>query len=105
MDEQQERELLRRAIGRYGQTHQILKCVEELSELQKELCKLTELSLTGAGVNHPEEAGRARARVTEETADVMITIRQLGMMLDNEPAVEAARQGKLERLRVRLSHR
>ena len=51
---------------------QIIVCIEELSELQKELCKLLR-----------DEKGSANfEKVVEEIADVLIMIEQVKMMLD-----------------------
>ncbi len=54
-------ELLKRAINKYGEGNQIVVAIEEMSELQKELCK----TLRGED-NYPH--------VVEELADVYIIL-------------------------------
>ena len=54
-------DLLKRAINKYGEGNQIIVAIEELSELQKELCK----TLRGED-NYPH--------VVEELADVYIML-------------------------------
>lgn len=97
--------LYRHAIRRYGETHQIMKAIEELNELAVELSKLVELHLTGEAVNNTALAGRARALITGEMADVSITMEQLTLMLGNDQALEVTRTNKLQRLAARLAEK
>lgn len=84
-----ENEVLRRAVEVFGLEKQIIKCVEELSELQKELCKV---SLGQGKIEN----------VVEEVADVEIMIKQikLGLLLHSE--VEGVKAQKLLRLEENL---
>lgn len=84
-----EHEVLQTAIRHYGPKHQILKAMEELSELQKELAKFL-----GGDRNFD--------RIAEETADVGIMLDQLGLIFENREMVEVWREKKLERLVQRM---
>ena len=59
---------LEEIIKYFGKEKQIIKCVEELSELQKELCK----SVNGKG---------NLDNIIEEIADVEIMLKQLKIIL------------------------
>ena len=66
--------------------------LEEMSELQKEICKLWR------GKDN-------RDAIAEEVADVEIMLDQLKLMLDIPYEVEQHRQNKLQRLRERLEEK
>lgn len=78
-----------KAIEKYGAIHQIIKAVEEMSELTKELCKYLDIK---PDVDH----------IAEEIADVEITIAQLKVILHCEEQVEDWRLKKVERLEERI---
>ena len=81
--------LLVAAIKTYGKEAQTKMVLEEMSELQKEICK----------------AWRGRdniGNIAEEIADVEIMLDQLKLMLDIEEEVGQYRQEKLRRLEQRL---
>lgn len=82
-------ELYRRAIETYGVRNQWAVAVEELSELQKEVCKM----LRGDG---------NMAHLAEEIADAKIMIEQLILIFDVKEMVEECRRQKLDRLQRRL---
>lgn len=73
----------------YGIDAQVIKAVEELAELQKELCKFL---LDDGNMEH----------ITEEIADVEIMIEQLKLIFENEKAVELIKKAKIKRLSDRL---
>lgn len=84
--------ILERAIKTYGKAGQLTKAIEEMSELQKELCKaITE----GTDAN-------ARIRIDQEMADVEIMLEQLKIIFDNRKMVDAWRLEKLLRLKDRM---
>lgn len=61
-------------LGRYGKDKQLVVAIEELSELQKELCKALR--------NKPD-----REHIIEETADVLImvaNVREIFQIRDDE---------------------
>jgi hypothetical protein len=83
------REILIKAIYTYGAEKQIIKAIEEMSELEQTLCK----HLLGCGnLDH----------IDEEMADVMIMLEQLTMIFGNDDDIVAWEQSKLERLEKRL---
>ena len=75
-------------IDRLGERNQIVKCVEELSELQQVLCKL--LSADDGGVTLD--------KVIEEMADVEIMLNQIKIILDiPESDIETMKNYKIMR--------
>lgn len=86
-----ESEVLRRALGTYGSVLQIVVTMEEMSELQKELCK----NLRGRGsIEH----------IAEEIADVEIMLEQMKMLFCCAEDVRSVRKRKVERLKERLDN-
>ncbi len=77
------------AVKTYGKESQLIVAIEELSELIKELTK----HLRGENnVDH----------ISEEMADVLIMLEQLGIIFNNPDDVFSWRDKKLKRLRERL---
>ena len=86
-------EVMAQAIKHFGRYHQIVKAVEEMSELQKELCK-----------NHLEIGAMACVDdVSQEMADVEIMLEQLKMIFGNRELVEDWKELKLTRLESKLT--
>lgn len=85
-----ESQILRDALAVYGDKNQKIVAIEEMAELQKELCKT--LRLAG---NHNHLA--------EEIADVQIMLEQMIMLYDCRADVVHWRREKLERLKERMS--
>ena len=84
--------VIRQVIDVKGHKHQTIVAIEELSELQKELCK----ALRGRD-NHKE--------ILEETADVMICLLQIREMYNiREDELQKEINEKLRRLEERLNH-
>ena len=73
----------------YGIDAQVTKAVEELAELQKELCKFL---LDDSNIKN----------IAEETADVKIMIDQIELMLEIKEEVKAFKKAKIKRLSDRL---
>ncbi len=84
-----EAEVLQRALDTYGSTMQIVVMMEEMSELQKELCKY----LRGRG---------SFEHIAEEIADVEIMLEQMKMLFCCTDDVRNERRRKVERLKGRL---
>ncbi len=84
-----ESEVLQRALDTYGSRAQVVMVFEEMSELQKELCKY----LRGRG---------SFEHIAEEIADVEIMIEQMKMLFFCANDVRDWRRRKVERLKVRL---
>lgn len=77
------------ALTHYGIVSQRIKCIEEMSELTKELCK----DAIGDGDKH---------RIADEIADVLITVRQMIAYYKLDDIVESRVLYKLDRLAHRL---
>lgn len=73
----------------YGIDAQITKAIEELSELQKELCKFI------------LDDGKLE-NIIEEVADVKIMIEQIELIFGISKAVKAVKKDKIQRLSDRL---
>lgn len=85
------KDLYQRVIDTYGTGSQLMVAVEELSELQKEICKAFRGKLN-------------EQNLIEEIADVEIMIEQVKMIYDlNDDEIEAEKQVKLWRLSERLN--
>lgn len=83
-------EIMRQAIRTYGADAQEKMLLEEMSELQKEICK------------HWRGRDNTRA-IAEEIADVEIMLDQMKMIFGNESLVTIFREQKLLRLRDRIT--
>ena len=81
--------IFRTALETWGADAQTLMVFEEMSELQKELCKYAR------GRSNIEE-------IAEEIADVQIMLEQMIIFHKCEKAVEEYRRSKIERLKIRL---
>lgn len=73
------------ALNKFGRTTQLIVSIEEMSELQKELCKL----FRGIGNMN---------NIIEETADSEIMIEQVKDIFHIEDSVKSMRERKLSRL-------
>ena len=83
------KELYRRAIDTYGPDAQTRMVMEEMAELQKELCKYSR------GADN-------LASIAEEIADVEIMLEQMMVLHDCESLVAGYKRYKLDRLEERL---
>lgn len=79
------------AITKYSQMNQIIKAVEEMSELTKELCKLL--------VNDSKYSIEG---IAEEIADVTIMVEQLRLIFDINDEVCTMMDSKIRRLENRI---
>lgn len=86
-----EEEVLQEALDTYGSAMQIVVMMEEMSELQKELCKY----LRGRG---------SFEHIAEEIADVEIMLEQMKMLFCCTDEVRNERRRKVERLKERLDN-
>lgn len=81
--------VLRRVLDTYGSWAQVMMVFEEMSELQKELCKY----LRGRG---------SFEHIAEEIADVEIMLEQMKLLFYCADDVRDWRRRKVERLKARL---
>ncbi len=84
------KEKLQAIIAQYGTRLQIVQAIEELSELQKVLCK--HLKST-----NPTDI----TDITEEMADVQVMLDQLRIIFNNEDQVESNIDFKIKRTHQR----
>lgn len=83
------RYILEQAIRRNGVEMQLNVCIEELSELIKELCKF--------------KRGKGKMlNIAEEMADVRIILRELELIFGNKQEVAAWEKIKIDRLQAML---
>ena len=89
MDNKNEINIFEQAIKTYWEEAQVKMVLEEVAELQKEICKLWR--------------GRDNIQaIAEEVADVEIMLDQLKLILDIEEDVQRFREKKITRLKERL---
>jgi NTP pyrophosphatase (non-canonical NTP hydrolase) len=86
-----ENQILSLAIRLFGQQKQRIVAIEEMSELQKALCKF-ERKQTNENINS----------IAEEIADVEIMIKQLKIMFGIDDQVEEIKDYKIKRLENRV---
>ena len=86
-----ETETFRAAIKKYGESHQLIVLFEEMSELQKSVCK---------SIRYNRKS--FEDSIAEELADVEIMLEQLKIILDIDDDVEGWRLDKVCRLQERL---
>lgn len=82
-------QIVNAAVDTFGESSQVVVAIEEMSELQKELCKLLR------GEYHIDD-------MAEEMADVEIMLAQLKVIFANDINVERWKAKKLERLVKRI---
>ncbi|MGU9539616.1 hypothetical protein ACQX0N_11690 [Clostridium tepidum] len=83
------KEIYKKAISKYGLYAQIDMVFEEMSELQKELCKF--------------KRGKSNiSNIAEEIADVKIMLEQMALAFDIEDKVELQKDLKIKRLEERI---
>lgn len=94
-------EIMQKAINTYGLQNQIIKTVEELSELSQAICKAV------VRLNQPNGATltddlKSVDNIFEKMADVEIMIAQCKIMFQCEKEVQVWKDKKLARLQSRL---
>ena len=90
------KEFYKRCIDVWGEDAQIKMCIEEMSELTKELCKYMRL-LRDEGVDDVDEKlKKTRENIIEETADVLNCAEQMAIMF-GEDKVNQIRKDKVKR--------
>lgn len=87
-----EKETYQAAIDKYGAHHQMMMCIEEMSELTKELCK----NMRGR---------KNRENIAEEIADVQIMLEQMKILHRCGTAVCFWMDKKIQRLNTNIEVR
>lgn len=91
MRSRNEEQIFKTAIKTYGETNQLHMLLEEMSELQKEVCK---------SMRYTKK--QYRKKVAEECADVEIMLEQVKMIFSIDDDVEGWRLDKVVRLAENL---
>lgn len=89
------KETMQLAIDSYGRVNQVIKTVEELSELSQALCKILTSKFT-------DDNSEIFENIFEEMADVEIMLEQCKMMFQCDKEVNEWKHKKIERLERRL---
>lgn len=89
------KEIMQLAIDSYGRVNQVIKTVEELSELSQALCKILTSKFT-------DDNSEIFENIFEEMADVEIMLEQCKIMFQCDKEVNKWKQKKIERLERRL---
>lgn len=93
--------VLKNAVKSYGEDSQIDMAIEEMSELIKALLKYRRAYKKGTKTSDFDYE-TILSNVAEETADVLITLDQLGIIFGNVDEVAKYRREKILRLHDRL---
>ena len=92
--------ILKKAISKYGTHNQMLKCIEECGELSRAISRiLTELS-SGDGFTTKE----SEDNLYEEMGDVYVTLAEMILIFNCEEKVKRQIEFKINRLKERLEH-
>lgn len=83
-------------LSAWGDESQMRMCIEEMSELTKELCKLMRYQRNPKSKENDEKIEQIRKNIIEETADVLICASQVKKIV-GEKAVEAVMDYKIQR--------
>lgn len=96
------KETMYKAINTYGVENQMIKTVEELSELSQALCKsLIRLNYTKEKISLEDDL-KSVDNIFEEMADVEIMLEQCKIMFQCDKEVNKWKHKKIERLEKRL---
>lgn len=96
------KEIMQKAINTYGVENQMIKTVEELSELSQALCKsIVRLNYTKEKTSLEDDL-KSVDNIFEEIADVEIMLEQCKIMFQCDKEVNEWKQEKIKRLERRL---
>lgn len=96
------KEIMQKAINTYGLENQMIKTVEELSELSQALCKsIVRLNYTKEKTSLEDDL-KSVDNIFEEMADVEIMLEQCKIMFQCDKEVSTWKHKKIERLERRL---
>ncbi len=96
------KEVLQKAINTYSVENQMIKTVEELSELSQALCKsLVRLNYTKEKISLEDDL-KSVDNIFKEMADVEIMLEQCKIMFQCDKEVNRWKQKKIERFKRRM---
>lgn len=87
-------ELIDKVTFHFGEKNQLIKAIEEMSELQKELCKV---------ILTPNLTIKPTDEIIDELADVEIMCTQLRHIFGISEQVDSRKEFKIERLKQRIN--
>ncbi len=80
----------------WGEESEMRMCIEEMSELTKELCKFIRYSKNDKSKENDEKLEQIKKNIIEETADVLICASQIKRIF-GDSAVEEVMDYKIQR--------
>ena len=90
------RNFCEKAIAEWGEDSQLRMCIEEMSELTKELCKYMRLVRDEGVDDAHEKLKQTKLNIIEETADVLNCAEQIALMF-GEDEVNKVRKERVKR--------
>ena len=99
MTNEEREELYKKMIDTWGEEAQMRMCIEEMSELIKEICKYQRFKQLG----ETDKIEQTKQNIIEETGDTFNCIEQLCFMLGKD-AVDQIRDFKLARTEKKLEN-
>lgn len=96
IDEKKFNEIYDKLAFAFGKESEMRMCIEEMSELTKELCKFMRYSRNDKSAENDAKLEQIKKNIIEETADVLITAGQMKRLF-GEAAVEEIMNYKIER--------
>lgn len=103
MIEEDYRKIYGRCRKSWGEESEIRMCIEEMSELTKELCKYMRLCHSTQTDEIKLKIEKQKSNIAEETADVFNTVEQIQIMF-GEDEVNEVRKQKMARLKKELDN-
>lgn len=98
--EKMNKSILRRAIDTYGVRAQMRQTIEEMAELTQAICKIWRVDRS----EPLKEPRKVLENLVEETADCLIMLEQMKLILDSDDVNEVI-EAKIKRLEERLNAR
>ena len=86
--------ILMKAIDKFGADNQMLKCIEEMAELTKEMSKYLNLSIKLSEA----QLAQVSSNICEEIADVQIVLEQMKLLFPDWKQHEEIKLKRLEEL-------
>ena len=80
----------------FGEESEYRMCIEEMSELTKELCKIMRYSRNEPSEENDKKLAKIKENIIEETADVLICASQIKRIVGSEE-VEKVMDFKIQR--------
>lgn len=102
IDEEKFNSTYDRLLSTFGTENQMKICIEEMSELTKELCKYMRFLRDDKSEENDKKFAKIKENIIEETADVLICASQMKKIFGDE-AVEEVMNYKINRCEKRIN--